>query len=106
MTEELLHFIWKFRLFRPFSLCTTANLPLKILHPGEHNLHAGPDFTNGRIVIDNTEWAGTIEIHRLASEWNRHGHHLDKAYNNVILHVVYQFDQEVYNAAGLFLVWN
>lgn len=100
MTEDLLHFIWKFRLLRPIPLCTTANLPLKIVQPGEHNTHAGPDFTNGRIVLNGTEWAGNIELHRRSSEWELHNHHLDRAYDNVILHVVYEHDREVFTSAN------
>lgn len=100
MTEDLLHFIWKFRLLKPVSLCTTANLPLEIIGVGEHNTHAGPDFSNGRVRIGNTEWAGNIEIHRRSSEWNLHNHQVDKAYDNVILHVVHEHDKEVFNSKG------
>ncbi|HXB42341.1 MAG TPA: DUF2851 family protein [Bacteroidia bacterium] len=100
MTEDLLHFIWKFKLLRPVSLCTTVNLPLKIIHPGTHNTDAGPDFSNGRIVLGDTEWAGNIEIHKHSSQWELHNHHKDKAYNNVILHIVYEHDKEVFNSMG------
>ncbi len=98
MTEDLLHFIWKFKLLRPIPLCTTDNLPVRIIHPGEHNTHSGPDFSNGRLRIGDTEWAGNIEIHRLASEWNRHNHQCDTAYDNVILHVVLTHDKDVFNS--------
>lgn len=98
MTEELLHFIWKLRLLKPVPLFTSAGFPLKIVHPGLHNTHAGPDFTNGRIVLNGTEWAGNIELHRRSSEWELHNHHHDKAYDNVILHVVYEHDREVFTA--------
>ena len=98
MTEDLLHFIWKLRLLKPVPLFTTAGFPLKIVHPGAHNTHAGPDFTNGRIVLGGTEWAGNIELHRRSSEWELHQHHHDKAYDNVILHVVYEHDREVFTS--------
>jgi len=98
MTEDLLHFIWKFRLLRPISLCTTDHVPLQIIHPGEHNTHAGPDFSNGRIRLGDTEWAGNIEIHKRSSEWYQHNHQYDKAYNNVILHVVYEHDKAVFTS--------
>jgi len=100
MTEDLLHFIWKFRLLKPVSLCTTANLPLEIIRTGEHNTHAGPDFSNGRIRIGSTEWAGNIEVHWRSSEWNLHNHQVDKVYDNVILHVVHEHDKEVFNSKG------
>ncbi len=100
MTEELLHFIWKFKLLKPVSLYTTTKIPVKIVNTGEHNTHAGPDFSNGRIILGDTQWAGNIEIHRRSSEWNLHNHQWDNAYNNVILHVVYEHDKEVFNAKG------
>ncbi|HEX7415268.1 MAG TPA: DUF2851 family protein [Bacteroidia bacterium] len=98
MTEDLLHFIWKYKLLKPISYYTTQNNRVEISKCGEHNKHAGPDFTNARIKLDETEWAGTIEIHKKSSDWFLHNHHTNKAYNNVILHVVYEHDKEVHNS--------
>ena len=98
MTEDLLHFIWKYKLLKPKYYYTTSKSRLQIIKCGEHNQHAGPDFTNARIKIDDTEWAGTVEIHKKSSDWLLHNHHTNKAYNNVILHVVYEHDKEIYNS--------
>jgi hypothetical protein len=98
MTEDLLHFIWKYKLLKPINLYTTSKTELQIIKTGEHNTHAGPDFTNARIKIGDTEWAGTIEIHKKSSDWFLHNHHTDKAYDNVILHVVYEHDKEIQNS--------
>ncbi|MHB8261716.1 MAG: DUF2851 family protein [Bacteroidia bacterium] len=98
MTEDLLHFIWKYKLLKPVSLYTTQNKRIEISKCGESNKHAGPDFTDARIKVAQTEWAGTIEIHKKSSDWFLHNHHTNKAYNNVILHVVYEHDKEVYNS--------
>jgi len=98
MTEDLLHFIWKYKLLKPVDFFTTSNIPLKINKYGEHNVHAGPDFTDVRIKLGDTEWAGTAEIHKKSSDWFLHNHHTDKAYDNVILHVVYEHDKEIYNS--------
>jgi hypothetical protein len=98
MTEDLLHFAWKFRLFGTAELFSIGKMPLSIIRTGEHNTHAGPDFLNGRVRIGDTEWAGNIEIHKRSSEWFSHGHQHDPAYDNVILHVVYEHDREVYNS--------
>jgi len=98
MTEDLLHFIWKYKLLKPVPLYTTSKTELQISKYGEHNIHAGPDFTNARIKLGNTEWAGTIEIHKKSSDWFSHNHHTNKAYDNVILHVVYEHDKEIYNS--------
>ncbi len=98
MTEDLLHFIWKYKLLKFTSYYTTSNNSLEIIKFGEHNKDAGPDFTNVRIKIDETEWAGTIEIHKRSSDWFSHHHDINKAYDNVILHVVYEHDKDIYNS--------
>lgn len=98
MTEDLLHFIWKYKLLNPVDFYTTSHVSLLIHKYGDHNRNAGPDFTDARIKLGDTEWAGTIEIHKKSSDWFLHHHHTDKAYDNVILHVVYEHDKEIYNS--------
>src|ERR1700757_4544175 len=98
MTEDLLHFIWKFKLLKPKNLFSIGEMPISVVNCGEHNTHAGPDFTNARIKLGDTEWAGNIEIHKRASDWFVHNHHTDRAYDNVILHVVYEYNCEIYNS--------
>lgn len=98
--EEFLHYIWKFRLFRQNQLITTSGLPVEILNPGIHNHNAGPDFENSRIRIGDTVWAGNVEIHLSSSDWLKHNHQVDEAYNNVILHVVFVCDKEVFRENG------
>ncbi|NVO19255.1 MAG: DUF2851 family protein [Bacteroidetes bacterium] len=102
MTEEFLHYVWQFRLYKA-NLSLVSGEPLEILHPGVHNLDSGPDFFNARIRIDETTWAGNIEIHINSSDWFRHHHHLDKAYGNVILHVVYHSDRQIALKDGNYL---
>lgn len=103
MKEELLHFIWQSKLLLGKSFVTTTGEPVFIVHPGIHNRNAGPDFFNARIRIGDTLWAGNVEIHVSSSEWYAHAHHQDAAYSNVILHVVFNDDKEVYNASGLLM---
>lgn len=98
--EDFLHYIWKYRLFRQQILTTTAGLQVEIINTGIHNHNAGPDFENSRIRIGDTIWAGNTEIHLRSSDWERHKHHSDRAYNNVILHVVYICDTEVFRENG------
>lgn len=100
MTEELLHHIWKFRLFDQQKLRTTANEEIEIRKAGEHNHNAGPDFFNSTIHIADTTWAGNVEVHVLASDWNKHHHQQDKSYDNIILHVVYIADRQICRASG------
>jgi hypothetical protein len=99
-TECFIQFIWKYRLYSGKSQSTTCGEKLEILSPGEQNLHAGPDFFNARIRLDQMVWAGNVEVHRRASDWYKHGHHFNPAYNNVILHVVGDYDTDVTNSLG------
>ncbi len=89
ITETLLHFIWKYKLFDTSHLFTQTGEPLVIIQSGIHNFDAGPDFLNARIRIGNTVWAGHVELHINDSDWEQHGHHKDSAYDTVVLHVVY-----------------
>ncbi len=100
MKEEFLHFIWKNRLFEPSNLSTAEGENIEIVNPGRHNIHAGPDFFDARIRIGKTLWAGNVEIHLKASDWNRHGHQSDPLYRNTVLHVVAENDVPVRNTAG------
>lgn len=100
MRESFLHFLWRWRRFDAQQLATTGGQPLEILHPGEWNTHAGPDFFNARLRIGDTLWAGNVEMHLRASEWMAHGHHNDPAYDNVVLHVVLEEDQPVVRHSG------
>lgn len=98
--EELLHYVWKFRLYPSDSLETTDGQRVEVIDPGMHNPHAGPDFFNAKIKIGDKVWAGDVEIHRTSDEWVRHGHHTDKAYNSVILHLSEQVNRQVVNEKG------
>jgi hypothetical protein len=99
MKEEFLHFIWKNKLYNEI-VASNLRIKIEILEKGIHNFNAGPDFFNAKIKIDKTVWAGNVEIHVKASDWENHGHHLDKAYNNVILHLVHMHDKDVFHQNG------
>lgn len=100
MNEDFLRYVWKFRRFSSIPMETSCGKSLEIINPGIENFDAGPDFTNARIRIDGTLWAGNIELHVKSSDWFRHSHHQNKAYNNIILHVVYQYDTQVHRENG------
>ncbi len=100
MPEILLHYIWEHCLWAGFAQQTTDGRRVEILSVGEHNRDAGPDYSHARIRIDGREWVGNIEIHVCSSDWLRHKHHLDKAYDTVILHVVRTADKPIYNSRG------
>jgi hypothetical protein len=87
MNEEFLHYIWQHKLYKPETF-TTKGHKIEVIHPGLKNTDGGPDFFNAKIKLDETLWAGNVEIHQNEKEWYTHKHHLDSAYDNVILHVV------------------
>lgn len=99
--EQLLHYVWKHKIFPLAELQTTTGLSVEVIDPGLSNTHAGSDFFNAKIKIDGTLWVGNVEIHTVSSDWKRHGHHTNKAYDSVILHVATKVDEEVYRSDGL-----
>jgi hypothetical protein len=100
MKEEFLHYLWKYGLYDHDKLSDDEGNKILVIHPGEYNRDAGPDFFNARISIAGTEWAGNVEIHTRSSHFNNHGHNCDPAFNNVILHVVAENDKRVFNSKG------
>jgi uncharacterized protein DUF2851 len=97
MNERLLQFIWQFRYFNQTSLQTADGKELQIIYPGVLNYNSGPDFSEAKIKINNTIWVGNIELHIYASGWKEHGHSSDKNYDNIILHVVWINDVEIFD---------
>lgn len=96
MNENYLHFLWKNKRLPLHLIKTIDRQEIQILDVGIHNLDAGPDFFNGKILLNGVVQIGNIELHVKSSDWYIHGHHLDAAYDNVILHVVYKHDQLVF----------
>ena len=93
MPEILLHYIWQKRIWSGFPQLTTDGKPIEVISVGQYNIHAGPDFSHAHIRIDGQDWVGNIEIHVHASDWYKHRHHTDAAYNTTILHVVAKADK-------------
>lgn len=100
MSEDFLHYLWKFQCFRNVNVSTEQNQAILIIHPGYHNVDSGPDFSEARVYIGEQLWAGNVEIHIRSSDWFRHGHESDPAYENVILHVVYEDDRPIHDPSG------
>lgn len=100
MTEEFLHHLWKYKLFDVLNLQTTEGERIEIIRSGDHNSDAGPDFFNAKIKIGETLWAGNVEVHTQTSDWKRHKHGSDAAYDNIILHVVHTADEQLKRKNG------
>ena len=98
--EQLLHYVWKHKIFPLKELKTTSGQALEIIDTGLANRNAGPDFFNAKIKLDGVLWVGNIEIHTHSSDWMKHSHHTDKAYDNVILHIASHIDADVCRSNG------
>ena len=98
--EQLLHYVWKHKMFPLQELTTTDGRSLEIVDSGLHNNNAGPDFFNAKVKIDGTLWVGNVEIHDKSSDWYAHGHDHDSAYDNTVLHVASVIDSEVQTTTG------
>lgn len=98
--EQLLHYVWKHKIFPLKALQTTSGLSVEVIDSGLSNTDAGPDFFNAKLKIGDTLWVGNVEIHTLASDWYRHEHDKDRAYDSVILHICEQVDREVFRPSG------
>ncbi|MDA3879888.1 MAG: DUF2851 family protein [Prolixibacteraceae bacterium] len=92
MNEEFLQYTWKHGLFAKDKLVATTGESITIVSAGQWNSDSGPDFFNASLKIDDTLWAGNVEVHINSSDWLKHNHQNNEAYNNVILHVVFNND--------------
>ena len=79
--EQLLHYVWKHKLFPLRELQTSDGDPVEVIDPGLHNRNAGPDFFNAKVRIGRTLWVGNVEIHDKSSDWYLHGHDKDARYD-------------------------
>ena len=96
MKEDFLHYLWKFKKFDTLNLKTSNKEEVTITHVGQYLELAGPDFFNAQITIGNQKWAGNVEIHLKSSDWYVHHHERNSGYENVILHVVWEHDTEIF----------
>lgn len=96
MKEDFLHYVWQFKKFRFTDLQTVQGDRVTIVHSGQYTQLAGPDFFNAQLFLNDQKWAGNIEIHIKSSDWYLHQHEKDAAYDNVVLHVVWQHDAPIF----------
>lgn len=94
--EDFLHFVWQLQYLNTPALFTECGELLTVLFPGNLNTNAGPDFSEAQLKIGDLCWVGSVEIHLCASDWYKHRHQHNPAYENVVLHVVWENDREVF----------
>ncbi|MCG0227797.1 DUF2851 family protein [Phocaeicola vulgatus] len=98
--EQLLHYVWKHKIFPLKELKTTTGQQVEVIDTGLANTDADPDFFNAKLKLDGVLWIGNIEIHERSSDWFKHGHHADAGYNSVILHIASEIDTEISRSNG------
>lgn len=98
--EQLLHYVWKHKIFPLKELKTTTGQQVEVIDTGLANTDVGPDFFNAKLKLDGVLWIGNIEIHERSSDWFKHGHHADAGYNSVILHIASEIDTEISRSNG------
>ena len=94
MSEAFLQYVWQYQLLEG-GLRTTDGQPILVERAGMLNRDAGPDFSEAHVRIGETLWVGNVEVHVKSSDWNHHHHSNDHAYDNVVLHVVYENDTAI-----------
>ena len=96
MTEDFLYYVWQYKLFSTSGIFTSENQQISVKKAGTHNKNEGPDFLNAHLEIDNQLWVGNVEMHVKSSDWYLHKHEEDANYDAVILHIVWEYDADIY----------
>src|SRR5690606_18164780 len=98
--ENFLQLVWKYQYFNKTRLLTTNDIPVIVKKIGFHNFHEGPDFSESQIKLGELDYFGHVEIHLKSSDWNARTHSSDARYDSVILHGVWEHDEEIIRADG------
>lgn len=91
ITERHVQAVWYDAELRPPAMTTENGETVTVVHPGEWNLEAGPDFKGAVLEIGSSHrrLCGDVEVHIAPSGWEAHGHGGDAAYANVVAHVTW-----------------
>jgi hypothetical protein len=88
--ERLLQAVWQHQRLCRDQLRTAGESAVRVLHPGFASVEGGPDFRGAVIQIgDGPPRSGDVEVDLRVSGWHAHGHDRNPAFQNVILHVVW-----------------
>ena len=89
LTERHVQALWYDGDLRPTDLVTSVGEAVRVVHPGEWNLEAGPDFKDAVLEVGGRRVVGDVEVHIRPSDWTAHLHAGDAAYSNVVAHVTW-----------------
>jgi len=93
LSEGMLTELWEGQRFPPRVLATRQGQRLRVVYRGRANRGPGPDFQDAVIAAPWGILGGDVELHVRASDFRRHGHHRDTAYDRLALHVVFRDDE-------------
>ena len=74
------------------SLTTDDGRTVEVIQPGFWNHAGGPDFTRAALRFSDSDEpvVGSVEVHLRPDDWHAHGHDADPAYDETILHVIWE----------------
>ncbi|HTL18088.1 MAG TPA: DUF2851 family protein [Patescibacteria group bacterium] len=103
--ERLLQTIWQHQRLLRDQLTTLDGQPVRVLHPGFHNVEGGPDFRRAVVQFgEETPRQGDVEVDLRSSGWRSHGHDVNPAFRNVVLHVVWESERAAAGAPPLICI--
>jgi hypothetical protein len=102
LTERHIQVMWyEQKYFK--NLESSQGEPIRVLSAGIWNTESGPDFLKAHIKIGEKDLRGDVEIHFVDDSWEEHQHHLDKRYDQVILHLSFwktKNSKSIYTSQG------
>jgi Protein of unknown function (DUF2851) len=85
--------LWQAQRFAREALRTVGGDAVQVVYPGRRRAERGPDFQGALLTFRGTDLHhGGVEMHLRSSDWARHGHDRDPAYDATLLHVVLWHD--------------
>lgn len=88
VSEKLVQRLWLRGDYQKDGLKTESGKSINVKRPGRWNLQEGPDFIGAELIIDGKPIFGDVELHFYAKDWFAHGHHDQRRFDKVVLHVV------------------
>lgn len=101
-SEESVCQLWTSQRLPSDQLVLVDGTAIHCVYRGRRHRGGGPDFVDVLLAFDGIDLRrGDVEIHVRSTDWFTHRHHLDHAYDRVILHVVLHHDGTMArNASG------
>ena len=93
LSEADLVSLWEGQRFPREALRTREGRRFRVIYRGRRTGGPGPDFRDAVIATREELLRGDVELHVRTSDFRRHGHQRDPAYDSVVLHLVFKHDE-------------